>query len=316
VAAVVVTYRRPQLAGDVVRSLVDQDGLAPDRVVVVVNGTGGLDDPALEASVDVVRLPENLGPAGGFKAGMEAVFSDPSVRWAYLCQDDLGLYPLPAPRLADVVSRAESAGSHAAVPVGAVVAWGRRFVGRGSHAVNVVPPPGAPDDLTPVDVAGWGATLLSRAVYDAGVVPDPAWFYGLEDFDFFSRVRRAGFSVLLDGASARAVADLHTTAGRAAALGDRRPTDAHQPWRSYYTTRNSVLFVRRHGRPSWYLWQAAYSARHLQLATSRHERRAIVHGLWDGVRGRTGEYPAYTRDVGEYPAAEPGSSGADPRRVG
>jgi len=27
-------------------------------------------------------------------------------------------------------------------------------------------------------------------VFDAGVLPDPEWFFGLEDFDFFCRVRR------------------------------------------------------------------------------------------------------------------------------
>ena len=90
-----------------VRSLIEREGLPPDRVVVVVNGSGGLDDAALESSVRLVRLPRNLGPAGGFGAGMEAAFADPSVHWAYLCEDDVGLFSLPSPRLADVVGRAE-----------------------------------------------------------------------------------------------------------------------------------------------------------------------------------------------------------------
>ena len=47
VTAVVLTYRRPRLAGDVVRSLIADEGFDPDRVVVVVNGDGGLDDPGL-----------------------------------------------------------------------------------------------------------------------------------------------------------------------------------------------------------------------------------------------------------------------------
>ena len=93
-----------------VRSLIEREGLPPDRVVVVVNGSGGLDDATLESSVRLVRLPRNLGPAGGFGAGMEAAFADPSVHWAYLCEDDVGLFSLPSPRLADVVGRAERRG--------------------------------------------------------------------------------------------------------------------------------------------------------------------------------------------------------------
>src|ERR1019366_7916166 len=78
--------------------------------------------------------------AGGFGAGLEAAFADPTVRWAYLCEDDVGLFSLPAPRLASVLERIdtlEANGRDTDRPVGAVVAYGRRFVGRGSHTVNV-----------------------------------------------------------------------------------------------------------------------------------------------------------------------------------
>ena len=44
----------------------------------------------------------------------------------------------------------------------------------------------------------------------------------------------------------------------------------------------------------------AYSIRHLQAAHSGAERSAIVHGLWDGVRGHLGQNAAYQRDAGEY----------------
>lgn len=303
VTAVVLTHRRPRLATEVVRSLISRDGLPPERVVVVVNGAGGLDDAALESTVQMVRLPRNLGPGGGFGAGMEVAFADPSTRWAYLCEDDVGLFSLPSPRLADVVDRAEARGRLPGPPVGAVVAYGRRFVGRGSHTDNVVPAPGSPLELVPVDVAGWGATLLARSVFDAGIVPDPEWFFGLEDFDFFCRVRKRGFDVLLDAVSARAVADEQTSVGRAGAHRLHRPVDEHEPWRSYYHARNSFMLARRHGRPSWHLWHFAYSARRLQKANGGDERRAILRGLWDGVRGRMGESAAYGRTVGELSGA-------------
>jgi glycosyltransferase involved in cell wall biosynthesis len=304
VSAVVLTHRRPRLATEVVRALIEQEGLPPDHVVLVVNGDGGLDDAALESSVRLVRLPRNFGPAVGFGAGMEAAFADPSVRWAYLCEDDVGLFSLPSPRLVDVVGRAECRGSLSGRPVGAVVAYGRRFVGRGAHTENLVPQPTSPDELVPVDVASWGATLLARSVFDAGIVPDPNWFFGLEDFDFFCRVREGGFDVLVDAVSARAVASQQTSAGRAKALGSQRPTDDHEAWRSYYHARNSILLARRHGRPSWHVWHLAYSTRHLQKAEGNVERKAILHGLWDGVRGRTGENPHYGRTVGELSEAE------------
>ena len=309
VSAVVLTHRRPRLATAVVRSLLERECLPPDRVIVVVNGSGGLEDAALESSVRMVRLPRNLGPGGGFGAGVEAAFSDPSVQWAYLCEDDVGLFSLPSPRLADVMARAELRGLLPGRPVGAVVAYGRRFVGRGSHTENLAPPIGSPYDLVPVDVASWGATLLARPVFDAGIVPDADWFFGLEDFDFFCRVRQGGFDVLVDAVSARAVAEQQTSAGRAGALGPHRPTDERETWRSYYHARNSILLAQRHGRPSWHIWHVAYSVRHLQRASGKLERKAILHGLWDGIRGRVGENPDYGRTVGELSEAnqDPGS---------
>lgn len=313
VTAVVLTHMRPQLAGDVTRSLRDVEGFGPGRIVVVVNGEGGLDDPALESEVRTIRLPVNTGPAGGFREGLVEACVDPATRWVYLCEDDVSLFGLPAPRVAELVERVEARGDRQR-PVGAVVAYGRRFVGRGTHTVNVVPEPGAAQDLSPVDVACWGATLVSRAVVDAAVLPDREWFFGLEDFDFFCRVREAGFDVLVDDVAARQVAHQQTDQGREEALATRRPTDGSEPWRRYYHARNSLALVRRHGRPSWYAWQAAYSVRHLQRARGREERSAILSGLWDGLRGRMGENPRYARSVGEFsPVTAPGESGSEAR---
>ena len=296
VTAVVLTYRRPRLAGDVVRSLIEREGFRPHHIVVVVNGEGGLDDPDVEAAVRMVRLPTNTGPAGGFRVGLEVATADPACHWVYLCEDDIGLFDLPAPRLAGLVSRIDAlAPSHPAV--GAVVAYGRSFVGRGAHTVNVVPQDAA---FVPVDVACWGATLVSRRAVDAGVLPDPDLFFGVEDFDFFCSLRAAGFEVLVDGTAARAVAGQQTNEGRDEAIRADRPNDSAEAWRAYYHARNSLELARRHGRPSWQAWHLAYTARHLQAARSSAERSAIVHGLWDGIRHRLGQNPAYTRATGEY----------------
>ena len=300
VAAVVLTYRRHRLAGDVTRSLLAMEGFDPGRVIVVVNGDGGLDDPDLEARVRMVRLPTNLGPAAGFARGLVEAFSDPAVDWAYLCEDDVGLFNLPSPRVADVLTRVASV-PQGSVPVGAVVAYGRTFTGRGGHAENTVPRPDIPHGLAPVDVACWGATLVARAVVEAGILPDEEWFFGYEDFDFFCRLRAAGFSVMVDAVAAGAVADQQTSRGRAEALGGDRPVDAAEAWRAYYVARNFFTLARRHGRPSWLAWHLAYSLRRLQLAGGRAERAAYLHGMWDGVRGRLGPHPRYQSRQGELP---------------
>jgi GT2 family glycosyltransferase len=307
VAAIVVTHRRRRLAGDVVRSLLNVERFDPAHVVVVVSGEGGLDDPDLEDRVQMRRLPTNVGPAAAFRHGLVDVFSDPSVQWAYLCEDDIGLFNLPAPRVVNALARV-SAVADGDIPIGALVSYGRTFTPHGGHTRNLVPE-NADGPLVPVDVACWGATLVSRAVVDAGVLPDPAWFFGYEDFDFFCRLRAAGFSVVVDATAARAVADQQTGTGRADALSPHRPVDADEAWRAYYVARNFFTFARRHGTASWFVWHLVYSVRRLQLAGSWAERRAYLHGLWDGSLGRLGSNPRYQSRSGEL--AVPGSDAVD-----
>lgn len=305
ICAVVLTHMRPRLAGEVTRSLIRDEGLAPSQVIVVVNKDGGLDDPDLEDSVRMLRLPRNSGPAGGFRAGLLEAFADASTKWAYLCEDDVGLFDLPSPRLAGLRKRVEE--SRLERPVGGVVAYGRRFVPKSGHSVNIVPTEteSSNGDLEEVDVACWGATLVSRDVVEAGVLPDEEWFFGYEDFDFFCRVRKEGFAVLIDGEAARKVAPhQQTVEGRTRALRGKRPTDAEEAWRAYYVARNFFALARSHGRPSWIAWHLAYSVRRLQLAHSFSERRAILHGVWDGALGRLGENPRYGRKVGEVSGGE------------
>lgn len=298
--AVVVTHRRPRLATELVRCLIGTEGFAPSRVILVVDGEGGLDDPRLEAAIQVHRRHSHSGPAAAFRDGLRAAFADPQVHYAYLCEDDVLLLGLPAPRvdnLRRLVRQHEASGEHT---VGAVVAYGRRF-GQRPGVTNPYLPTDAGPDLQSVDVAAWGATLVTRAVIEAGVLPDDHWFFAYEDFDFFLRMRRAGLDVLVDRASAQATAAATTTsAGRAEALNGHRPDDRDEAWRAYYVARNVFELTRRHGDSRWLLWHFLYSARRWQVATSGKERRAIARGLMHGLLGRSGRHPRYVRGIGEH----------------
>jgi GT2 family glycosyltransferase len=288
VAAVVLTHRRPRLATRTVRLLLEDEGFAPHQVVLVVDRDGGLDDPELEAQLRVIRLEDNLGPAAGFRAGLLDACADPEVRWVYLVEDDACLLGGPAPRVPGLLSEVDGA-------TGAVVVSGRCF-GRRGDRTRVLEPDRHGPRLQAVDVAAWGMTLLHRGVVDAGVLPDDSWFFGYEDFDFFLRLRAAGFQVRVDRDSAYVVADSEQ---RAAA---ERPAFGQEPWRAYYVARNTFELVRRHGRPSWHAWHLVHSVRRAQLGDLA-TKRAIGRGWWDGLRRRSGRHDGFVRTVGERPSA-------------
>ncbi|MGH2572645.1 MAG: hypothetical protein ACRDGU_04045 [Actinomycetota bacterium] len=304
--ALVLTYRRPRLATEVVRNLMDSEGLPADRIVLVVNGQGGLDDPELESRIGLLRLSENLGPAGGFARGLGYVREHSDTPWIYVCEDDSGRLNLPSPRLGAVIDRAERFERDVpGLPVGAVVATGWDIDERTGRTWRHPIGPSA-SGFEEVAYGPWWATLLSRRVLDAGVFPDEPLYWWAEDLDFFLRVRSAGFRVLMDAAADRY---------RRTAIREEnpvsRPRREDEPWCSYYMARNPFRLGRHHGGVRWTIWHLLKSVRRFQLAPTKAHRAATVRGLMDGLRGRTGRNPAFVRDVGELVSSDAGA----PRRA-
>jgi GT2 family glycosyltransferase len=294
--ALVLTYLRPRLATRSVRWLVEDEGIALDDIVLVVNGEGGLDDPELEASIEVVRLPENEGPAGGFARGLRHVLATRDAQWIYVCEDDVALYRLPTPRTERLIKEAEAADSISPCAVGAIVAYGRDMDPR--TGITYPHRVGTHERFEEIHMGQWGATLVSRRVLETNTFPDGSMFWGYEDLDFFLRVRRAGFRVVVDTESARAVSDTVSRPARST-WKDERPNRRQEPWTSYYAARNFFALARRHGTWRWTAGHIAKSARRFQLASGRAQRVAIARGFADGIRRRDGKHPAFVRETGE-----------------
>jgi hypothetical protein len=285
------------LATQVVRGLIEQEGFAAENVILVINGEGGLEDVSLQRRIDVLELAENRGPAGGFNAGVRRFVADFDEEWVYLCEDDVGLFNLPTPRVRAVLDRLEHwQAAHAETRPGAVVAYGRDMSRR--TGITTVHEPAGGADLAPVDVAPWGASLVARGVFESGVFPGDEWFFGYEDFDFWLNIHRAGFGVLLDAEAARTANARAFGTGRDAAFGGVRPDDETEPWRAYYVARNFLELSRRHGHVGWTAWHLMKSVRRWQLAAPEG-RKAIVAGLRDGFRKRLGRNDDFVRTVGE-----------------
>ena len=153
-----------------VRGLIRDEGFAPEDIIVVINGEGGLDDAILAAQVQIEHLEENLGPAGGFRAGLVAAAAR-GAQWAYLCEDDIGLFDLPTPRVESALSRLSELPQEVAESVGGVVAYGRMLDPRTGRTRPAVPKPDS-DAFVEVDAAAWGATLVNCDLVRRNILPD------------------------------------------------------------------------------------------------------------------------------------------------
>jgi GT2 family glycosyltransferase len=281
VVAVVLTYRRPRWASEVVSDLLHNEGLDPSQVVLVVNGEGGLDDPELEKSISVLSLPNNVGPAGAFAQALRYACDLSTAPWIYLCEDDqTGYHGLPSPRLSGLIDEVERFEREVpGLPVGGVLASGRNVDMRTGQTHRLrVSSSGA--RLQEADFGPWWGALLSRRVVDEAVYPDENMFWWAEDLEFWLRVRAAGFRVLFDRVTHKAA---------------RNKASSGEPWCGYYMARNQFYLRRRHGNFRWTVMHILKTARRFQLAPSRAHRVAIVRGFADGLLGRTGRNTKFSR---------------------
>jgi GT2 family glycosyltransferase len=280
VVAAVLTYRRPHLASQVVADLLRNEGLDPGQVVLVVNGEGGLDDSDLEQRITVLSLPRNLGPAGGFAHALRHSLETFRAPWIYLCEDDQASNRLPSPRLRDLLDDVQRFERNVpGPPVGLVLASGMNIdmrTGR-THRLAIE---SSGSRFQEAGFGPWWGALLSRDVVTAGLLPDENMFWWAEDLEFCLRVRAAGFRVIVDLIGHK---------------GSRNKGISGESWCAYYMARNQFYLRRRHGNFRWTVLHVLKTVRRFQLAPSKAHRIAIVRGFIDGLRGRTGRNPSFSR---------------------
>ena len=221
-----------------------------DGLEVVVVGNGADVGPAPHG-VKVVKLPENLGVAGGRNAGVDACGGD-----VVLFLDDDGWFPDPT--LGPYVAR-----RFATDPGLAVISFRVADPGGGPGARWHVPRlrAGDPERSSPVTTFAGGACAIRRAAYlEAGGLPE-AFFYAHEETDLAWRLLGLGYRLEYD---AEAVMCHH-------ALPNARHATFYR-----LDGRNRVLLARRN--LPWPL-AAAYLLNWFTLTVVR-ERSATAVRAW------------------------------------
>lgn len=259
-----------------------------DRVVVVIdNGCADFDQAAVEALLPgavYVRAVENLGFAGGSNLGAkEALARGCELLWflnndtvpepdslrelvAVIGGERIGIAGAKVLRAADP-REIDSVCMDVNVASGRTCLRGHGEIDRGQH-----------DGLSDVTAVTGCAMLVRRATWEELGGFDESYFAYFEDADLCLRARAAGWRVV--------------AAPRARVLHDRAAaTDGRQSEASlYYSTRNQLRLMRRHGaaRPRWRaalrfalvaLLNAAFA-----LRSAPRRRAARLRAVWRGVR--------------------------------
>lgn len=272
VLALVLTYNSTEGLSRCLEALQNQ---RPNPVpVLVVDNASDYDVGAVVqtfANATLLRLPENVGPAGGYAAGFRQ-YRESDYGWIWVMDDDCR----PSQRaLSDLMEKA------------------------GAWADQPFPPvlrPRALNDRTGEQLVGlgWCGVLIPRQAVESCGVPREDYFYWVEDTEYFTRLENRGFSSV---DVATSTVEINVT----------RADTSRPAWKYYYMIRNTVYsrwqMYRGHTHHAFdrrgrylQLWKgmrsiAALSARCMLREDEARTKKllAIARGVFDGLRGHLGK---------------------------
>jgi len=293
VCAVVVTFRRAALLQECLHALKSQTR-PPERILVVDNASG---DDTLEIlarefpSVEVLPLPENVGGAGGFHAGMKHAY-EAGFDWLWLMDDD----GRPAP---DCLQLLLDAGTFPGVRVPlqqdstgqlyGVSLWRRGEVDVTSRLAQTG------EAITGKFLFRFVGPLIAREVVARVGLPNAGFFIWFDDIEYALRLQNLPAFPVVAVPHARFAHDFGTNPREARFLWRRSVRAYYAPWKLYYGARNP-LYTFLHQR------RRAGELRHFLKTQFRHlcadivwepdrwlRAQMRVRGLFDGWRGVLGK---------------------------
>jgi hypothetical protein len=277
VLAIVLTHNAPRSLARFLDALGDQTR-PPDRVLVVDNAS----EPPVEPpspSIEVIRLDQNLGPAGGHAAGLSVFATCEDMTHAWVLDDDM----IPDGDALDVLCD------------------------EAARRPGVILLPLIHDrlDNRRRRWPAWCGVLLPRAAVLDGGVPLGELFWWAEDTEYLQwRLPHLGWPT--EWVDAAVVNHFRV-----------RTTTSPPPWKLYYEARNSV-YVRLWIKGQWWaprrlvLTVLRLCAAALRAPTGRlRGLRLVLEGVADGLRGRLGVSMAVTApEQPLVPSAQPAPKGA------
>jgi len=321
--AVVLTYGRRARHLDRVLDGLACGSVRPDLAIVIDNGGGSDVDKNRPRGLPVrwLDLPENLGSAGGYRAGLVAAGACEADIW--LLDDD----NLPDPRCLEALLAARRGLDERAIVVAhrPVRPEFQEIVARGGsrplrpqsfmafHWLGT--PPGhhlagiaeSRSGCLPLAYFGYGGALVPRETVRRSILPEAALFVYHDDSDWSHRLLAAGFSAWL--APGAHIEDLEASWGGSTPRRASPLFSASIPSeRAWYAVRNRAWVERRlgFGGSAWHLnaaiWIVLQGLRSLvwerdPLGTWKRVA-LIAKAFRKGAAGRLDPPPARSADQG------------------
>lgn len=247
-ACFIVTYERTDFILQTIQAIVNQD-LKPSKILIVDNsesdGVQNLVRNCIDSQVEVIKIGNNLGPAGAAKIALEKLTQE-GYKWIYWGDDD---DPPLDPQIFSLLMEISTQKSNAGI-VGKV---GGRFIANRARTRVVLNR--EIKAVTEADyVTGGKHMMVSSEVIKSGILPNPNLFFGFEELEFCLRAKDAGFAILVDGqgilmARKKAGNTSSNYKWRGKSIGDLSRIN-----RQYYSVRNMLYILWSRGEYLGYFY--------------------------------------------------------------
>lgn len=297
VASVTVAYNAARILPRQIDALMGQTHPLQEIIVVDNASTDGTGKMLAETypRVTLLRMPENLGAAGAWAAGLSYAALQKHHDWVWNFDDD------SIPRtdsLAQLLGGISSlngiqakVGMIAPMPVHRATRtyypplfWRHGFVRPSDEQLR--------EPLWFADLIIASGSLTRRELVETIGLPRADFFMDFFDFEYSLRARARDYKIaVIPGA------ELDHEIGDARMVwfpGGSRQWTSHAPWREYYISRN-IAYTAWHLYPTQRTkrFVLKHLARHAGAVLSFGSRKTacigkIMQGFWDGYRGKLG----------------------------
>lgn len=274
----IVTFNNAEMLRSVIGAVVSQTRM-PDEIFVIDNASvDNTQDVVKEfQGVRCIRLAENTGSAGGFYEGIKIASENND--FVLALDDDCDFKPDTLQNLINGFMEVELLGK-----VGAV-----RGVGK-NHLASFP---------TRMSLFSWRGTLISvKAIKDVGFPIKEYFLYG-EDMEYSLRMSKRGYiffwipgCILFNKRDNKISSDF-----------GRKTEFFKDPFRFYYAFRNEINGYLKH-REWFALFKTIFHGIKvilLSVIIIKTKRmvyiKAVIDGVWDGVRSKLGKNPKYLPGV-------------------
>jgi GT2 family glycosyltransferase len=240
VSIVTLNWNTTEITCDFLRSVNTQNGYSPVEVIVVDNASGEDSSAAFREiypAVKVIRNKENLGFSGGNNKGIEAAAGE----YIFIVNNDTEFTPGLIEGLLEIFQLYPDAGVvspkfHYYYQKGTIEYAGYEpvnvFTGRNGMIGCREEDRGQYNTVSVTSYAHGGGMMVSRKVIEeVGLMPAEFFLY-YEEFDWCEQIKRKKFKVYYQPKSLIYHKESMTTG-------------KFSPLKTFYQTRNRILFMRR-----------------------------------------------------------------------